>query len=102
MNASYDLLDTALVELLGMTGEYVVWEGIRIKAVVSPVQLQDQWMDGGHNASKAATITARKKDFRGGSPSVGDMIATSSVTYQIIRVDDDGPGYTLTASTPVN
>jgi hypothetical protein len=100
MNASYELLDAALIDLLGMTGEYVVWEGIRIKAVVSPVQLQDQWMDGGHNATRGATIVARKKDFRGGSPSVGDMVSTSSVAYQVIRVDDDGPGYTLTASTP--
>ena len=99
MNLGDSLLAVGMNDLLDVVGQTISLGGKSIKAVVSPIQVQDEWQNGGHNASKAASIAIRKSDS---SPEVGDLVTAGGVTYQIIRIDEEGPGLTLTCSTPVN
>jgi hypothetical protein len=98
MNLLDSVLDVGMVDLIASGGQTVVIGGKSIKAVVSSVQVQDEWMAGGHNASRACSVALRSRDA---SPKVGDLITADGVNYQILRIDREGPGITLTCSTPV-
>jgi hypothetical protein len=100
MNSAFSLLDVSLRDLLDVAGETVLIGGRAVRAVVSSVELQDQFMDGGHNVSKGATVAVRKLDLNGSRPSVGDLVRIEDTDYQILRIDSEGPGFTYTCSTP--
>ena len=100
MNAAFSLLDLSMRDLLDVAGELVVIGGRTIRAVVGSVELQDQYMEGGHNVSQGASVAVRKLDLNGSRPSVGDLIQIEGTDYQILRIDSEGPGYTYTCSTP--
>lgn len=99
MNLLDSALDAAMASLLDAGGQTVVIAGKTVRAVVSAVQLQDEWMAGGHNASRACSVALRSRDA---APKIGDLIQADGTTYQVLRIDREGPGLTLTCSTPVN
>jgi hypothetical protein len=100
MNQAWSLLDAGLRDMLDVAGQTIIVANRPVRAVVSSVELQDQFMTGGHNQTKGISAAVRKADLRGSRPTVGNMITSDGTDYQIVRIDDEGPGYTITASTP--
>jgi len=101
MNAASVLLDVALGDLTGIAGEILTFAAGSVSAVVSAVDFQDEYQMGGHNVKHGVTAALRKSDLRQRgipTPGIGDLFTYNNLTLQVIRVDYEASGLTLTAS----
>ena len=101
MNAASVLLDVALGDLAGIAGETLTFAGGSVTAVVSAVDFQDEYQMGGHNVKHGVTAAVRRSDLSLAgipSPGIGDLFNYNGLTLQVIRVDYEASGLTLTAS----
>lgn len=92
-------LETSLDELIAQVGEYVQYSGVRFPAVISSIEIEAPYGNGGYNSTEGVSIALLKRDLNGARPHVGDLLIARGITFQVLKAEDNGPGYTYTAQT---
>ena len=98
MTAVHSLLDQGLKSMLAVATDSLIINGVSVRAVITSGQITDEYGMGGHLLKRSITASIRISEISGPALQIGKIVLYGGEKYQVIQINNDGPGVTILAS----